>query len=140
MGATLRSRYETCFLQSFVAFPSITDISQDESAISFVIDDILSSNVLQLSCRAENLAQTFVRCPPFNAVPNSLHAKLPFINFQLRNVRVKIELTCHDLSEFTLTTVFRPCSPDFRWMPLPGWKLQCWEMIATSFTSAAHLG
>lgn len=76
-----------CLLLYSQLFWALTNSWTDDSSIALVIDDIISSNVLQLSCRAEDLAQTFVRCPPSNAVPNTLAAKLPFISFQIRNVR-----------------------------------------------------
>jgi hypothetical protein len=53
-----------------------------------MVDDILNSNVLELACEATKLPATFVQCPADEIVPNTIGLKLPYIYFQIRNVRM----------------------------------------------------
>lgn len=75
------------FVASLKYLRFLTIIMQENGSISFTVDEILHSNVLNMTCSPENLSVTSIQCPGANLSPNSLGIGLPFITFQLRNVR-----------------------------------------------------
>jgi hypothetical protein len=76
-----------------------SDNTGHDGSVNFVIDGVLCSNVLEMSCEAQNLPITSIQCPGTNLTPNTLGISLPFITFQMKNmnklVSLEIEVKSH---------------------------------------------